>query len=261
LLETGLVEVSIPQLPAGVGVAISSRQGGRSAAPFDSNNLALHVGDQAEVVQQNRRTLLAQLPGATQFQWLNQVHGSGVVESTASLRQADATPGADACFSRESGIVCSVLSADCLPVLLWNNEGDQVLAAHAGWRGLAGGILRRSVEAFAGMQLSAYLGPAIGQNYFEVGIEVLEQFFASALNANHMMAIGEAFKPSSDNPLKFYADLYQLARAELEALGLSSIYGGDYCSYRDAEHFYSYRRSRQQQPETGRMASMIWLKS
>lgn len=262
MAEVGLLELNIPQLPAGVGLAISCRQGGQSLAPFDGNNLALHVGDKTETVQQNRSELLAQLPGATKFQWLNQIHGSSVVESTESLRQIDATPSADACFSRDPGIVCSVLSADCLPVLFWDNNGDQVLAAHAGWRGLAGGVLRRSVEAFAGKQLNAYLGPAISQTYFEVGIEVLEQFFATALDADHMSAIGKAFKPSSANPLKFYADLYQLARAELGALGVSSIYGGDYCSYRDTEHFYSYRRAcHQQQPETGRMASMIWLKS
>lgn len=263
----------LSSLPDSVGLALTTRVGGCSKPPFETNNLALHVGDAVADVEQNRSRLLSQLEGADNIQWLQQVHGTKLIHADANLTEAGRSVSADACLSSEAGIACAVLTADCLPVLLWRDDGQKVVAAHAGWRGLSAGILRNCVAAMteaggssksenmAGSQISAFLGPAISQRYFEVGIDVLETFFASALNDQHMDAIGKAFKPCLNKSFKFYADLYQLARAELAALGVTSVLGGDSCSFEDTENCYSYRRAKQQSNcDTGRMASLIWRK-
>lgn len=268
-----IIVPELNSLPDGIGLALTSRIGGYSKAPFESNNLALHVGDNANDVEQNRSGLLAQLEGADSIQWLQQVHGTKLIHADASLAKASRSVSADACLSSEVGVACAVLTADCLPVLLWRNDGQSVVAAHAGWRGLSAGILRNSVTAMTEVgsgnkpelmgksQISAYLGPAISQGHFEVGIDVLETFFASALNDQHMDAIAKAFKPCINKSFKFYADLYQLARAELAALGIAEVFGGGNCSFEDTEHCYSYRRAKQQSnSDTGRMASLIWRK-
>ena len=149
------------------------------------------------------------------------------------------------------------MTADCLPILLCDQAGIQVAAVHAGWRGLANGIVREALAQFtqAPAEVLAYLGPAISQPHFEVGIEVLESFYDSALTATHGEAMTAAFRPSFSAPMKFHADLYALARAELHALGVAQIYGGDRCSFSDQQHFYSYRRD----GITGRMVAAIWL--
>lgn len=241
-------------LPPSVKACITTREQGVgcSDAPFDCFNLALHVDDDAGAVKANRQTLMSALPELNHIQWLQQVHGTECIEA----QDDDVERTADACFSRAKGLACAVMTADCLPVLFADNSGHQVAAAHAGWRGLVDGILAKTVSSFAAApaQLSVYLGPAIGPDAFEVGLEVLERFFASARNEQHLEAIAKAFKPSSQ-ALHFYADLYALARAELQVLGVRTIYGGDFCTFSESERFYSYRKSKQ----TGRMASLIWL--
>lgn len=238
--------------PAGVGAAISLRTGGASAGPYAGNNLGLHVGDDPAAVAGNRDQLQRVLGLVREPQWLQQVHGVKV----ARARADGLVRTADACFTRETGLACAVLTADCLPILLCDREGRQVAAVHAGWRSLARGIVPRALASFAAPpgQLMAYLGPAISVRHFEVGVEVPEAFFQRARDATHAEAIAAALRPG-DRPLHFYADLYALARAALQAQGVTAIYGGDCCTYGEPERFFSYRRD----GVTGRMASLIWL--
>lgn len=239
--------------PANVKAVVSTRLGGCSEAPFASNNMALHVGDDPQRVARNRARLSEQLGLSRDPQWLEQVHGIKVVEA-----QADGlVRTADGCITRERGLACTVMTADCLSVLLCDQAGTQVAAVHAGWRGLAGGIVREALAQFicAPHEVLVFLGPAISQPHFEVGVEVLEGFFDTALTPGHCEAMAAAFRPSLSAPMKFHADLYALARAELNALGVTQIFGGDACSFADRTRFYSYRRDGQ----TGRMVSAIWL--
>ena len=237
---------------ATVKTAITTRHGGCSQAPFDNNNLGLHVGDKASDVLANRQSLVSSLNLSEQPLWLEQVHGTDVEYAPT----AAGTPTADASYSDQVGRACVVMTADCLPVLLCNQQGTQVAAAHAGWRGLCSGVLRNTVATFsASDQLMAYLGPAIGPEAFEVGPEVLQGFTEKALNERHRAEIEAAFTAASDG--KYRADLYALARAELANCGVRDTYGGDHCVYSMPERFYSYRR----QPVTGRFASLIWLAS
>lgn len=239
-------------LPPNVRACITTRRGGISQPPYASNNLALHVGDDPARVEVNRRDLCKSLGLSKPVQWLEQVHGVKV-----AMAKADGQiKTADACYTTEPGLACVVMTADCLPILVCDQMGTQVAAIHAGWRSLARGIIARTLEKFTGpsAQLQIYLGPAIAQPHFEVGIEVLEAFFKMARNARHSDEIAQAFKPGT-RPLHFYADIYALARAELEALGVTAIHGGDFCTYRESELFYSYRRDK----TTGRMASLIWI--
>lgn len=243
-----------PNWPAPVNVraCITTRKGGVSLAPYDSNNMGLHVGDTPATVEQNRVALCEQLGLTKAPQWLEQIHGVKVVDAKSDglVRTADGS------FSNEVGQACLVMTADCLPILLCDEAGTQVAAIHCGWRSLAKGITARAVEKFSGSpaQLLAYLGPAISQPHFEVGVDVLEAFFDTARSPAHADAIAKAFI-SAQRPLHFYADIYALARAELNALGVTKIYGGDDCTYAQADKFYSYRRDK----VTGRMASLIWL--
>ncbi|MDA9825955.1 peptidoglycan editing factor PgeF [Porticoccaceae bacterium] len=238
--------------PGNIGAAITTRQGGCSRAPFDSNNLALHVGDAETAVQSNRKRLAESLGLSQQPLWLNQVHGTEVIY----VPEASAVPTADASFTDRPEQACAIMTADCLPVLFCDQQGTQVAAAHAGWRGLCHGILRKTVASFARPdQVMAYLGPAIGPQVFEVGAEVLEAFVQGAQGAQQIEAIQTAFLPSQQG--KYLTDLYALARAELTGCGVSAIYGGDYCTLTDSSRFYSYRR----EAKTGRMASLVWLKN
>jgi YfiH family protein len=238
--------------PANVKACITTRKGGVSQSVYQSNNLARHVGDNPEHVDQNRRQLCDSLGLTREPQWLEQIHGVKVVagQSDGRVRTADGS------YSNEPGQACTVLTADCLPVLICNRAGTEVAAIHAGWKGLAKGILARGVGRFKSpsAELLAYFGPAISQPAFEVGIDVLEAFFKGARNDAHADAVAAAFLPARQ-PMRFYADIYALARAELNALGVTAIYGGDYCTYADRERFYSFRRD----DVTGRMASVIWL--
>ncbi len=239
--------------PASVKAAITLRSGGCSRAPFASNNLALHVNDSEADVLKNRYQLLECLQLPAQPLWLNQCHGTDLAYAPESRQAATA----DGSYSDRTKTVCAILTADCLPVLLCNQAGDQIAAAHAGWRGLCGGILRKAVATFrdSPQQVLAYLGPAIGPQVFEVGAEVLQAFLGNAQNESQQHAIRAAFKAVNSDTEKYLADLYALARAELRASGVNHIHGGNYCTYTDSERFYSFRR----ESKTGRNASLIWL--
>jgi len=246
--------IIIPQWPApkNVRAGITTRKGGVSITPYDSNNMGLHVGDDPERVKENRENLCSQLELVKAPQWLEQVHGVKVIDAKADALVRTA----DGCYTRDVNQACVVMTADCLPILLCDNSGTQVAAIHCGWRSLAKGITERALKKFncAPQSILAYLGPTISQLHFEVGVDVLEAFFKAARNADHADAIAKSFI-SARRPLHFYADIYALARAELNALGVANIYGGDYCTYTQTENFYSYRRDK----ITGRMASLIWL--
>lgn len=231
-------------VPASVKACVTTRAGGVSAAPFDSLNLGDHVGDAPEAVAENRRRLRAAL--GCEPAWLRQVHGVEVVLADPSF-----TAQADACWTGEPGIACSVLTADCLPALFCDRAGTRVAAAHAGWRGLVGGVLEATLDALvvAPAEVLVWLGPAIGPEAFEVGPEVREAF----LDQNSEAA--QVFVPSR-NPGRFMADLYQLARIRLAACGVTAVHGGGFCTFSDPR-FYSYRRA----PRTGRFASLIWLEA
>lgn len=243
----------IPDWPApgNICARITTRTGGCSDGSYASNNMGLHVGDDPARVLQNRQQLCALAELALEPQWLEQIHGVKVVNAKGDglVRTADGS------YSNQQGQACLVMTADCLPILLCDKSGSQVAALHCGWRSLAKGICARGLQKFtcASSELLAYLGPAISQRHFEVGVDVLDAFFKSARTIEHQEQIAAAFSPAK-RPLHFYADIYALARAELLALGVSAIYGGNYCTYADADRFYSYRRDK----VTGRMASLIW---
>jgi YfiH family protein len=257
-----------PEWPAPPGVrALSTfRSGGVSTARYSSLNLGDHVGDSAAAVVENRRRLKAAAGLPTEPAWLTQVHGTNVVDldAAADLDGAlagtggptdlgAAAPGgaADAAFTRRRGRVCAILTADCLPIMLAADSGDLVAAVHAGWRGLAGGVIETTVQALpvAPERLMAWLGPSIGPKHFEVGAEVREALVKGDLGAE------AAFVPNARG--RFMADLNALARRRLAALGVSRIYGGGQCTYADGERYFSHRRD----GVTGRQAALIWLES
>ncbi len=246
--------VIIPEwpVPSRVKAFITTRRGGVSEAPFDSFNLALHVGDAEQTVNANRLHLAAfGIPPS--IQWLEQVHGIDVLD----IAQPTSTVKADAVTTRSRGVVCAILTADCLPVFFANATGTRVGVTHAGWRGLAAGILERTAAFFDPQdgELLAYLGPAISHQHFEVGEEVKQAFLQSASSPHLRSAMEKSFSPSCHRSQHYYADLYQLARIKLHAAGIEKVFGGSYCTYQQADLFYSYRRDGQ----TGRMASLIFL--
>ena len=231
--------------PANVRAAVTTRAGGVSHAPYDSFNLAAHVGDDPAAVRENRARLRTTLALPAEPVWLKQVHGVAVVDAA----QGGAAPEADGAFAAQPGAVCAVLTADCLPVLLCNREGTKVAALHAGWRGLAGGVIEAGVKAMGvpGNELLAWLGPAIGPQAFEVGPEVRAAF------VQHDAQAAQAFRTARDG--KYLADIYLLARLRLQRLGIAAVYGGGFCTVTERARFFSYRRD----GVTGRMASLIWL--
>jgi YfiH family protein len=233
--------------PPGVRVISTLRQGGVSEGRYASFNLGDHVGDNAERVAENRNrlTLSALLPAEPT--WLQQVHGVAV----ANLDQPDLALPADAAITRQPGRICAILTADCLPIMLSAVSGEVVAAAHAGWRGLAGGVLESTMKALGlpGEQVQAWLGPAIGVEHFEVGAEVREVFLVGNEAAE------TAFHPNARG--RFMADLALLARLRLERLGVRRIYGGTLCTYADPQRFFSHRRD----GTTGRQATLIWRES
>ena len=228
--------------PARVQSLMTTRQGGVSRGPFASLNLGLHVQDDPLAVTENRARLHQTLPAEPV--WLNQVHGIHVVQAE-SVR---GVPDADASFTREPGTVCAVLTADCLPVLFCARDGSVVAAAHAGWRGLAAGVLEATLAIMnvPPGEVMAWLGAAIGPEAFVVGDEVRDTFITS-----HPTSVS-AFLPHQG---KWLADIDTLARIRLKACGVPTVYGGGLCTYTDAARFYSYRRD----GKTGRMAALIWL--
>lgn len=236
----------IPDWPAPQRVQACStlRHGGVSTASWDSLNLGAHVGDAETHVLQNRQYLRDKLLPAVP-QWLNQVHGQDVVRLPAE----DAIPNADAAITRETDVVCAVMTADCLPVLFCSFDGSEVAAAHAGWRGLCNGVLEQTLQQFQSpaSEIHVWLGPAIGPEAFEVGAEVREAFMAHDAQAD------AAFLPAGD---KYFANIWQLARQRLQAAGVHSISGSQRCTFTEADDFFSYRRD----GITGRMATLIWLR-
>jgi len=243
--EIGFIPADWPA-PATVRAGTTTRRGGVSQGPYESLNLGDRAGDDAEAVAANRRRLNAALDLPASPAWLWQAHGTRVVRAEDC---DDTTPAADAGVARRAGVVCAVLTADCLPVLLADTQGEIVAAAHCGWRGLAAGMLAETVRAMArpGADLHAWLGPAIGPDAFEVGEDVRAAFVGrDPAHERH-------FRPG-EVPGKHFADLYGLARDELSGLGVDSVHGGGWCTYADPARFYSYRRDR----VCGRMASVIW---
>jgi YfiH family protein len=227
--------------PPHVKSLMTSREGGVSGAPWSSFNLGDHVGDDSTHVAANRARLRQQLP--SEPGWLKQVHSAKVVETGAGV------PEADASYTRQSGTVSVVLTADCLPVLFCDRAGSVVAAAHAGWRGLADGVLEATVTAMQAPpgEILAWMGAAIGPQAFEVGDEVRQAFVAQ-----HPAAAAAFIRHA---PGKWLADIYRLARIRLEHAGVTAVYGGGRCTFNEAERFFSYRRD----GVTGRMASLIWL--
>lgn len=240
----------VPDWPAppNVKAFITTRNGGVSTGPHASFNLGLRADDDPATVARNRAILQQHLPQPPK--WLRQVHGTRVIDADA-VHPADESPHADASFARHAGTVCPVMIADCLPVLFTNRAGTRVAAAHAGWRGLSGGVIANTVQALcedggAAQDLLAYIGPGIGPSAFEVGADVYDAFVTQDAGAQ------AAFVPHK--PGKWLADLFTLARRALAHAGVREVYGGGMCTYSDPARFYSYRRDK----VTGRMAAFIW---
>jgi hypothetical protein len=230
-------------VPPRVRALVTTRAGGASAGPYASFNLGAHVGDDPGAVARNRARLREALPAEPV--WLEQVHGATVIDAGA----APPLPRADAAVARARHVVCAVLTADCVPVLLAARGGEAVAIAHAGWRGLAAGVIEAAVARMAvdPANLVAWLGPAIGPRAYEVGAEVRDAFVRDP------PAAASAFAPRGDG--RFLADLFALTRRRLDAAGVRAVHGGDRCTHSEAERFYSFRRER----TTGRFASLVWL--
>jgi YfiH family protein len=258
--------------PPGVRAAFTLRTGGISVAPYDSLNLGSRVGDSPEAVAENRRRVRKKLRLPAEPVWLEQVHGTVVVElgASAAVRvnaagpsdvamdgtvvgclEPGIVPTGDAAVTWGAGLVCAIRVADCMPVLFAARDGSAVGAAHAGWRGLAGGVLEATVRQLGvpASQLIAWMGPAIGPAHFEVGDEVRAAFTATDEGAT------SAFVANARG--RWQCDLYALARRRLTAIGVSGIYGGGWCTFTDSERFFSFRRNSQ----CGRMAALIWIES
>ncbi|ASV99506.1 peptidoglycan editing factor PgeF [Paraburkholderia aromaticivorans] len=255
-----------------VRALVTTRNGGVSDAPFGrwhdgedlpgGLNLGMKSGDDPAAVATNRERLL-KLAGVSEAAWLEQIHGAGIVRAEEVLAQARAggvPTRADASVTDRPGTVCVVMVADCMPVLLCDEAGRAVGAAHAGWRGLAAGIVEQTAQRVAELAqvkasaLHAYLGPSIGPGAFEVGPDVRDAFM-NGVGSAQRDATANAFVEHPHNPGKYLADLPALARLRLQRLGVTRITGGDLCTVTQRDRFYSYRRDR----ETGRMAALIWL--
>jgi len=225
----------------------TTRQGGYSQSPYNELNLGFHVGDDPHHVSQNRSLLKNHLP--QEPFWLEQTHSDIALEALSTFQENP--PTGDASYTHHPHTVCCVLTADCLPILLCNEEGTQVAAIHGGWRGLAKGILEKTILQMniPPHHLMAWLGPAIGPQQYEVGIEVYDAFLQK--NSLHE----KAFLPQGEK--KWLANLYLLATQQLNQLGIQRVYGGEYCTFSNHDLFFSHRR----EGTTGRMASCIWLEA
>ncbi|MEX0962639.1 MAG: peptidoglycan editing factor PgeF [Pseudohongiellaceae bacterium] len=232
----------------------TTRQGGVSKAPYASFNLGMHVGDDHLLVATNREALRRSLAPNLEWQMLDQVHSCDVVNVDVAV--ADIT--ADALFTSRKNLVCCVQTADCLPVFIAALDGTEVAMVHAGWRGLASGIVENALAAMStpADRLAIWLGPAIGPCHFEIGAEVKARFFEDAASEVTEVALEKSFKPS-ENPGKYMADLYAIVRLKLSALGVQAVSGGNYCTYCDESSFFSYRRD----AVTGRMINAIYIEA
>ena len=232
--------------PSRVKALCTTRQGGFSQPPYDSLNLATHVGDDDQSVSRNRELLCNSLRLPAEPCWLEQTHSTRVV----SL-ESDSSRLADAAITREADTIAIVMTADCLPILLCNRSGTEVAVIHAGWRGLVDGVIESTVNGMISPadQLLAWIGPGISQQCFEVGSEVRDFFIArNRADDSHFLA---------NRPAHWLCDLNGLATATMARLGIAEISRAGYCSYRDDSHYFSYRRN----ALTGRMASLIWIDS
>jgi len=238
------------QLPRGVRAAFTTRCGGVSRAPWDSLNLGAHVNDDPAHVATNRARVRQLLALGTEPAWLSQVHGVEVADLDVPASTGVVT--ADAAVASGAGCACVIMVADCLPVLFASRDGRRIGAAHAGWRGLAAGVLENTVAALdvPAAELTAWLGPAISREYFEVGGEVRDTFLA------HDAAAAAEFVPNARG--RWQADLVGLTRRRLTALGVTEVHGGDWCTFADREQFFSHRRDGHAAGNTGRMAALIW---
>ncbi|TAM12400.1 MAG: peptidoglycan editing factor PgeF [Nevskiaceae bacterium] len=235
-------------VPRNVQAITTTRSGGASTGPWASLNLATHCGDAPAAVAENRLRLRTGLALPAEPVWLEQVHGTRVVRVPA----ARLLQPADAVWTSEAGAVCAIMTADCLPVVFCDRGGSCVAVAHAGWRGLAAGVLEATLAALpvADAEILAWLGPCIGPTAFEVGAEVRASFCDMAA------ADAAAFAPAA-RAGHWYADLAGLARRRLQRAGVRGIHGGHWCTFSDPAHFYSYRRD----GVTGRMATLAWLQA
>lgn len=241
--------------PEQINAFCTTRDGGVGRSPFDSLNLGLLAGDDPALVLENRSIVRSQLPAEPI--WLKQVHGNTVSTPASRVNSLDRPIEADAAVTNVPNEVLVILTADCMPVLFASKCGNVIGAAHAGWRGLSGGVLENTIQAMRALSpglvardILVWMGPAIGSNAFEVGEDVLEAF-----SSQSQSILSHAFKPISGSPGKYLADLYLLARDRLHALGIEFIDGGDFCTFSDRENFFSYRRDK----ITGRFASLIWI--
>lgn len=248
-----------PAMPKGVAALSTTRCGGFSSGAYDDGrggggfNLGLHCGDDTDTVYRNRERLQHLLPG--QPAWISQVHGADVADAAKVVAGEPAR--ADASVATARGIVCAVMTADCLPVLFADTGGKVVGAAHAGWRGLAAGVLGatvRDMRARGAGDIVAWLGPAIGPGQFEVGQDVLDVFMAAGLGEGG--AVRACFAAHPANAGKYLADIYALARIALATEGVTDVAGGTHCTFTERDTFYSYRRDH----VTGRQATLIWLR-
>lgn len=258
-------DIILPQWPAPDNIKSlqTTRHGGCSQAPFDSFNLGEHVDDNSQDVKRNRQQLAELLP--SEPVWLNQVHSNTLVDAGSAATGIDA----DGSYTTRSNVVSVVMTADCLPVLICNRQGNGVAAIHAGWRGLLNGILEQGVKKLLSASrcrpedLLVWLGPAIGPGMFEVGDEVRQAFLDKERQQSpeKSQKTAKCFIPSPSlqtelsSQKKWLADIYQLARIRLSQVGVENFSGGTYCTYKQSEQFYSYRRD----GKTGRMASLIWI--
>ncbi len=236
--------------PASIKALVTTRIGGVSQAPYQSFNLASHVGDNPQHVMMNQKKLSDSL-SVDVFSWVEQVHGVSVIKAEDVLGISKA----DAIFTYKKNIACCILTADCLPIFVTNQQGSFVAAIHAGWRGLASGIIENLIANSAEnpIDLIVWIGPAISQAYFEVGRDVLQNFLANPHFSEKNIQLFFQLNPQRKD--HYYADLVGLAKHILIELGVTKITGGNLCTYEDPEKFYSYRRD----GVTGRQASLIWI--
>ncbi len=252
-----------PDWPAPKNVKAWStyRNGGYSETPFNQMNLAHHVSDDKNTVNRNRQLLRESLALPAEPCWLKQTHSIDVVKATSQTGHYQA----DGSFTSQSGVVCIVMTADCLPILLCNKKGSVVAAVHAGWRGLLNGIIGVAVKKLEtpADQILAWLGPAIGPQSFEVRDDLREAFVKNDCKAKNAFSLRSSIelttesigRPKDKSDGFWLADIYQLAELQLQRLGIEHIYGKKWCTYKERALFYSYRRD----GVTGRMASLIWL--
>ncbi|MBI4006186.1 MAG: peptidoglycan editing factor PgeF [Gammaproteobacteria bacterium] len=244
--KIGWIPAKCP-VPDNVHAGTTTRMGGMSDPPYDTFNLAEHVGDNPKSISHNRELLRKQLNLPAEPRWLKQIHGNRVI----TAQTENLTVPADGIITDQANTVCVVLTADCLPLLLCDAQGTKVAAVHVGWRGFSKNIIANTIEMFSAKRkhIMAWMGPCISTSHYEVGAEVRD----ACLNV--CAIAGQAFTPGRDD--YWYADLHELVRCQLEYLGIENIYGGDYCTYSDSKLFFSHRRD----GITGRMASLIWMDS